>query len=117
MSNADDKGQSADVDHADANQHGFVGYPTGQVYGIIEDPTARVPQIMGDLLALDVATDAIDVYCCQEGAEELSPSGQGYGVKARVQRVMQLFGVEREIMGRVERALTAGGGRGGRCRR
>lgn len=64
MSKADDKGQPVDVSQVDVNQHGFVGYPAGHVYGIINDPTACVPQIMGDLLALDVATDAIHVYCC-----------------------------------------------------
>lgn len=37
-----------------ANRHGFV-----------DDPATDVPKVMGDLLALDVATTAIHVYCCR----------------------------------------------------
>lgn len=34
MNNADDQDQPLDLDQVDVNQHGFVGYPTGHVYGI-----------------------------------------------------------------------------------
>ena len=94
--------------NVNANRHGFVGYPTNHVYGIVDDPATDVPQIMGDLLALDVATEAIHVYCCQEGLEELSPSGEGYGLKARVQRILQAIGYEGDQLRRVERELKKG---------
>lgn len=44
------------------NPHGFVGYPTNHVYGIVDDPANHVPQIMADLLALDIDTEAIHIY-------------------------------------------------------
>ncbi len=91
-----------------ANRHGFVGYPTDHVYGIVDNPAKDVPEIMGDLLALDVATEAIHVYCCQKGLEELAPSGKGYGLKARVQRILQTIGYEGEQLRRVQRELEKG---------
>ena len=91
-----------------ANRHGFVGYPTDHVYGIVDDPVNDVPAIMGELLALDVPTEAIHVYCCQHGVDELAPSGGGYGIRARIQRIVQSIGYEGEHLRRVERELNDG---------
>ncbi len=91
-----------------ANRHGFVGYPADHVYGIVDDPATDVPLVIGDLLAQNVATDAIHVYCCQQGIEELAPSGKGYGLRARIQRILQSIGYEGEHLRRVERELGEG---------
>ena len=91
------------------NRHGFVGHPTDHVCGIVDDPANDVPEIMGDVLALNVASDAIYVDCCRQGREEFSRSAKGYGLTARVQRILQTaIGCEGERRRRVEREPTDG---------
>lgn len=91
-----------------ANPHGFIGYPTDHVYGIVDDPVTDVPQIIANLLALEVATDAIHVYCCHRGAEELSASGRGYGLRARIQRILQSISPEGQHLRIYEAELNKG---------
>ena len=43
-----------------------------------------------------------------EGAAELSPSGRGYGLRARVQRLVQNLGYEGEHLRMIERELSHG---------
>ncbi len=93
---------------ARANPHGFIGTPTDHVYGIVDDPQTDVPQIISDLMARDVAADSIHVYCCQRGLQELSPSGKGYGPRARVQRILQTITVEGQHLRTIEHELNRG---------
>lgn len=90
------------------NPDGFVRYPTNHIYAFVDDPATNMPLIYGDIMAEQVATDAVHIYRGQLGLENLSPTGKDYGLRERIQRFVVSLGYERVHLEQVEDELHAG---------
>jgi hypothetical protein len=85
----------------------FLLYPKGKIVGVIDSP----PQLDGALTALadlGIPKDAIEVFSGDEGIRRIDPKGRYHGLLARLTRIVQMLGEERDHIDRYEKELRAG---------
>ena len=68
----------------------FIGYPTGRLLGVIDDPSAAATAVE-ELAGLGIAREDILLLSGPEGARRLDGTGAVHGVRARVLRLVQFM--------------------------
>ena len=85
----------------------FLRYPARKVIGVVDTPDA-LDRVLQALARAGFTRDQIRVFSGDEGIRSIDADGVHHGLLARVIRVIQALGDEREHMARYERELRAG---------
>lgn len=66
----------------------FIGYPTGRLLAVIDDPGAAAAAL-DELIAAGAAPDDVQLLTGPEGASRLDGTGAVHGIRARILRLVQ----------------------------
>lgn len=66
----------------------FIGYPTGRLLAVIDDPAVAAAAI-DELIAAGVAPDDVQLLTGPGGASRLDGTGAVHGIRARILRLVQ----------------------------
>ncbi|HEU0236137.1 MAG TPA: hypothetical protein VFR14_06805 [Candidatus Limnocylindrales bacterium] len=66
----------------------FIGYPTGRLLAVIDDPAVAAAAI-DELVAAGVAPDDVQLLTGPDGASRLDGTGAVHGIRARILRLVQ----------------------------
>jgi hypothetical protein len=84
----------------------FIGYPTDNLFGIIDDPV-KAEQALQALATAGFAAET-EVFHGEEGAHRIDASGANHGRLAQLRRLHQKTTVEREHAEQYEQAVLQG---------
>ena len=96
-----------DVDRADPSQARHRLFPYNSVVGVVDD-TDQLEATVTDLVEHGFAESDVAVLCGMRGIETIDAKGKRKGLLARVFRMIDAMGEEREHTARHVRELEAG---------